>query len=235
MRNGIVKKTHIKGSEGDLVEIDMERPENQSVNRIDRQTMSKLENLDILNDPDSIQADLLESMSADNYSRIFKSGKASYLDVLRRDMRSPKLLPLALLALNEEEQIEGITRFQKLVFMAQNEIPDLQTGEYTFKSYSYGPFSKELYDDIDKLVTNGYIERTVEQTGNGNEKHIYSLTKKGREYIRQILETESGSEDLEVESLRQLKDEYNDMPILQLIRLVYNKHPEYAEDSKLEV
>jgi uncharacterized protein YwgA len=150
-------------------------------------------------------------------------------------MRSPKLLPLALLALNEEGEIEGITRFQKLVFMAQKEIPNLQTREYTFKSYDYGPFSKELYDDIDALVGNGYVERAIQQTGNGNEKHIYSLTEKGRAYIHQILESESGSEDLEVESLRQLKDEYNDMPILQLIRRVYNKHPEYAEDSKLEV
>jgi DNA-binding PadR family transcriptional regulator len=119
--------------------------------------------------------------------------------------------------------------------MTPSEIPNLQTREYTFESYDYGPFSKELYDDIDALVRNGYVERTVEHTGSGNEKHLYSLTEKGRGYIHQILESESGSEDLAVESLRELKDEYNDMPILQLIRRVYNKHPEYAEDSKLEV
>lgn len=150
-------------------------------------------------------------------------------------MRSPKLLPLALLALNEEEQIEGITRFQKLVFMAQKKIQNLQTKQYKFDSYDYGPFSKELYDDIDRLVRNGYIERSVEQTGNGNEKHIYSITEKGRGYIRQILESESGREDLAVEKLRQLKEEYNEMPILQLIRLIYNRYPSYADDSKLEV
>lgn len=150
-------------------------------------------------------------------------------------MRSPKLLPLALLALNEEGQIEGITRFQKLVFMAQKEIQNLQTKQYEFDSYDYGPFSKELYDDIDRLARNGYIERSVEQTGNGNEKHIYSITVKGREYIRQILESEAGREDLAVENLRQLKEEYNEMPILQLIRLIYNRYPSYAEDSKLEV
>lgn len=150
-------------------------------------------------------------------------------------MRSPKLLPLALLALNEEGQIEGITRFQKLVFMAQKENPNLRTEPYDFESYDYGPFSKELYDDIDSLVRNGYISRSVDETGNGNEKHIYSITQKGRKYIRQILESDAGRDDLAVEELRQLKEEYNEMPILQLIRLIYNRYPSYAEDSKLEV
>ncbi|WP_162993886.1 PadR family transcriptional regulator [Halalkalicoccus subterraneus] len=150
-------------------------------------------------------------------------------------MRSPKLLPLALLALNEEGQIEGITRFQKLVFMAQMEIDDLQTRKYEFDSYKYGPFSKELYDDLDRLARNGYINRSVEKTGNENEKHIYSITEKGSDYIFQILERDSTQDDLAVEDLRQLKEEYNDMPILQLIRLIYNQHPEYAKDSKLDV
>ena len=49
VRNGIVKNTHIKGSDGELIEIDVERPENQPANRIDRQLMSKLDNLSILN------------------------------------------------------------------------------------------------------------------------------------------------------------------------------------------
>ena len=150
-------------------------------------------------------------------------------------MRSRKLLPLTLLALNEEQQVEGITRFQKLVFMVQQEIPDLRTRKYEFKSYDYGPFSAELYDDIDRLVLNGYIDRDVDETRNGNEKHIYSLTEKGREYIYQVLENESAVDDLSVEKLRQLKDEYNEMPILQLIRLVYHRYPEYAENSKMAV
>ncbi len=168
-------------------------------------------------------------------SLIRKFGKYECLEFQENGMRSPKLLPLALLALNEEGQIEGITRFQKLVFMAQMEIDDLQTRKYEFDSYKYGPFSKELYDDLDRLARNGYINRSVEKTGNENEKHIYSITEKGSDYIFQILERDSTQDDLAVEDLRQLKEEYNDMPILQLIRLIYNQHPEYAKDSKLDV
>lgn len=166
---------------------------------------------------------------------IYKFGKYEWLELQENSMRSPKLLPLALLVLNGEEQIEGITRFQKLVFMAQKEIPDIQTQKYSFDYYDYGPFSKELYDDIDRLVRNGYINRSIEKTGNGNEKHIYSITQKGSDYILQILERDSVQDDLAVEDLRQLKEEYNDMPILQLIRLIYNQHPEYAKNSKLDV
>lgn len=52
VRNGIVEKTHTKSNDGELIEINVERSENQPVNRIDRQVMSKLKNLDILDDPD---------------------------------------------------------------------------------------------------------------------------------------------------------------------------------------
>lgn len=51
--NGLVKKTHIGGSDGELIEIDVERPENQPANRIDQQVMSKLKSLNILDDPDN--------------------------------------------------------------------------------------------------------------------------------------------------------------------------------------
>ncbi|MFB6177024.1 MAG: PadR family transcriptional regulator, partial [Halobaculum sp.] len=73
-----------------------------------------------------------------------------------------KLLPLGLLAAADEETIEGITRFQKLVFLAQRE----QSVEslYDFEAADYGPFSKELYDDLDKLVAKDFLSRKKEQT-----------------------------------------------------------------------
>lgn len=50
IRNGIVKKTHIKGADGELQEIEAERPENQAINRVDRQVMSKLKTLGVFDD-----------------------------------------------------------------------------------------------------------------------------------------------------------------------------------------
>lgn len=150
-------------------------------------------------------------------------------------MRSSKLLPLALLQLSDEQEIEGITRFQKLVFLAQKEIEGLGTREYSFKEYKYGPFSKELYDDLDRLVATGYIARDTVETHNGNKKQVYRITEKGEEYIGQILEVGNNQSDLNVGKLQSLKEEYNNMPILGLIRRVYSEYPDYAENSKLDI
>lgn len=48
---------------------------------------------------------------------------------------NPKLLILAILAANDGEEIEGITRMQKLVFLAQKET-DLDGG-YNFEPHDY--------------------------------------------------------------------------------------------------
>lgn len=67
IRDGIITKTHIKGSDGELVEIEDERPENQAINRMDRQVMSKLKKLGILDDSESRMADAVESLANDDY------------------------------------------------------------------------------------------------------------------------------------------------------------------------
>ncbi|MFC7081199.1 hypothetical protein [Halorussus caseinilyticus] len=73
-----------------------------------------------------------------------------------------KLLPLSLLRAADETAIEGITRFQKLVFLAQRE--ELDEELYPFKAGKYGPFSKTLYDDIDRLVEEGFITQSSRET-----------------------------------------------------------------------
>jgi uncharacterized protein YwgA len=150
-------------------------------------------------------------------------------------MRNPKLLPLALLDSCESEAVEGITRLQKLVFLAQQEIDGLETEPYTFEAYDYGPFSTELYDDLDELVAGGYVDREVVRTSDGNEKEIYEVGEEGRRFLRELQATEDGSDGLPMESLRTLKDEYNEMPLLQLLKIVYDKYPEYATESVLDI
>lgn len=67
VRDGVVTKTHMKGSDGQLVEVDAERPNNQAVNRMDRQVMSKLKELGVLDSPDDRKADALEQMANEDY------------------------------------------------------------------------------------------------------------------------------------------------------------------------
>lgn len=54
LKDGIITKTHIKSSDGELVEVEDERPENQAINRLDRQVMTKLKKLGIFDESEGV-------------------------------------------------------------------------------------------------------------------------------------------------------------------------------------
>lgn len=147
------------------------------------------------------------------------------------------LLPLTLLHESEAGEIDGITRFQKLVFLAQEE-GDIGE-EYEFEPKGYGPFSKLLYDDIDQLVKEGFIEERREPTGRraDNDKQVYRLTEDGR----QAVEHAAGDGDeldmpdeLET-SVRETLEEYEQVDLYELLKYVYSEYPEMAKNSKLNI
>ena len=144
-----------------------------------------------------------------------------------------KLLPLSLLSAADETAIEGITRFQKLVFLAQRE--ELDEELYPFKAGKYGPFSKTLYVDIDRLVQKGFISQSTQSTSSsGNdEKQVYELTEKGKTVIKNGLSADE--ESLSSEQLCTFVDEYNDMELWDLLEYVYETYPKMAENSKLDL
>lgn len=67
VKDGIVTKTHIKGSDGSLVEVEDERPENLAINRMDRQVMSKLKTLGIFDDNSGSSGSGKQTMESDDY------------------------------------------------------------------------------------------------------------------------------------------------------------------------
>lgn len=142
-----------------------------------------------------------------------------------------KLLPLALLESNDEEPVEGITRFMKLVFLAQRE--GLNRELYEYGPNQYGPYSKELYDDLDKLVASGFIERVSAKTGDGNEKQVYRLTQKGEKALKGARRENDLSELMEV--TESIKSRYNSMGLWDLLEYVYGEYPDMAEDSVLDI
>lgn len=143
-----------------------------------------------------------------------------------------KLLPLAILEAAGDGKIEGITRFQKLVFLAQRE----QDGEqpYDFEPKDYGPFSKDLYDDLDLLVTNGFVDRSKEQTELGNEKQVYELTEKGRRAVERARK-EDEEFPINVTGAEQVLSEYGDMSLWKLLEYVYETYPSLARNSELSI
>jgi len=146
------------------------------------------------------------------------------------------MLPLALLYADEEHQIDGRTRFQKLIFLMQMEgnLNDLDpTDTYRFEPYDYGPFSSTLYDDLDSHIERGLIEDSKEELDEEDDivKYEYQLESDGQEFVEEQV-SENEFERI-VQEAERIIEEYGDIPLPELIDLVYSKYPDYAENSVL--
>jgi uncharacterized protein YwgA len=144
-----------------------------------------------------------------------------------------KLLPLAILELADNDSIEGITRFQKLVFLAQQE--ELDEDLYNFIPGSYGPFSKSLYDDIDGLVERGFIQEQTEPSARSEneDKQVYTLGPKGRSALKQA--EHSNETPFSMSTLEDLVADYNEMGLWELLEYVYSEYPGMAQNSNLHI
>ncbi|WP_424007679.1 hypothetical protein [Haloferax denitrificans] len=146
-----------------------------------------------------------------------------------------KILPMALMYANGGEPIVGRTRMQKLVFLMEQhfknekdglpEIPD----SYSFMAYDYGPFSKELYSDLDYFIQEDMVTEEREPFGNGKTKYIYHIEDPGIEFVEHQLGKEAVKEILDY--AKKLKQEHNNKPLPDLIKEVYSRYPKYAENS----
>jgi len=144
-----------------------------------------------------------------------------------------KLLPLALMYAGDGEPIEGRTRLQKMVFLMQKQFEEAgvdptQSANYEFVPYDYGPFSKELYADLDDLTEHEMVESREEPIRDGT-KYNYEIQEAGREFIEQQIPKEEAQMIIEVAA--EIKDEYNDVLLSDLIEDVYSEYPKYAENS----
>lgn len=151
-------------------------------------------------------------------------------------MNIRKMLPLALLHATEGHQIEGRTRFQKLIFLMQKEgeLDGLEpTDTYRFEPYDYGPFSSKLYDDLDDHIERGLIADSMEKLDEEEDivKYEYQLKEDGEEFVEEQL----SDNDLQriVEEAERIVQEYGDVQLPDLIDIVYSKYPDYAENSVL--
>lgn len=146
-----------------------------------------------------------------------------------------RLIPLALAHVGEGEPIEGRTRLQKMVFVIQQKL--IESGElredqlYEFFPYNYGPFSKELAEDIDRMIDDGLLdEDDVEYDEEGNVKYLYTVENTGRELLQSEIGDETANQA--VEMARRVKHRFNDQLTLpEVIDEVYEEYPEYAENS----
>jgi uncharacterized protein YwgA len=136
-----------------------------------------------------------------------------------------------LLVIGLDGSIEGRTRLEKILFLTRKEVLDrLRTPQatrfYQFTPYRFGPFSEDLYDDLEFLRDNGFIEI---RGGSGSE--VFSITPKGTTFLEQKVRKRLPPDVLE--EVVRLRNKYARLSIQELIVYVYNRYPEYAVKSEI--
>jgi uncharacterized protein YwgA len=95
-------------------------------------------------------------------------------------------IKLLILAANYLGKVEGRKRFQKIIFLLQEQF-GVEFG-YRFTAYLYGPYSAQLQNDIDILAQTGYLKASKM-----GELFFYEITPLGQQSAAQT-EKEYGAE-----------------------------------------
>lgn len=151
-------------------------------------------------------------------------------------IKAKDLIPLGILSNIDSGRIEGRTRLQKLAFLTQKELQDRidLDKELEFIHYKYGPFSQDLIEAVEMLQDKGLLRRRKETNLSGDEKYIYTITRKGSSAFEHNLENSSDSEEIQAisKSAEHVIKDYNQLSLSNLIETVYDEYPETAENSE---
>ena len=143
-------------------------------------------------------------------------------------------------------RIEGITRLEKLAFLIEHERkPSWLTEDGGFESHNFGPFSAKIYTAVDTLVAarllkdSGSLAASTEdaweteniighRTADPYATRNFELTERGRRYYQALLrDLPDGVEG----ELGAFKQRFAGLPLRQLIRYVYERHPTFTDKS----
>ncbi|MCF8002204.1 MAG: hypothetical protein K9K76_10155 [Halanaerobiales bacterium] len=163
------------------------------------------------------------------------------------------------------EEIRGKTRITKMIFLFEKEFADQfdnidKNSLPEFFPYDYGPFSKELLENIrffkminfieekstdikmEEAEVDEHINEINEDIGYGENVGIYEvpitnevsyrLTKKGLDYVENkiIDKINEGQKEFLIE----FKKKINSLSLNTILDYVYNKYPDQAKESKIK-
>ncbi len=143
-------------------------------------------------------------------------------------MASMKKSDLILLLLNGDNRypIEGITRFEKLVFLTQKKVLDKSENveiKFDFGPDRFGPLSMEIYDELDFLKSVGMVKE-------GDQKK-YEITDKGVRFLEKKT-FERVSADM-IKRISDVKETYGKKELNVLLKYVYITYPDFTVNSEI--
>ena len=143
-------------------------------------------------------------------------------------MDNHTLLPLIFLYTNDREGVEGSTKFQKLVFLAQEE-GEMPEAYDDYRPDRFGPFSHKLQSDLLTFMQEGYIERHTEPVP-GGFRYVYSLTPDGMRVAQNLIDDYRQFFDV----ADRIKREFNNKSGQEILRYVYAKYESYTTATELD-
>ena len=119
------------------------------------------------------------------------------------------------------EPVIGKTRLVKELFLLR-EVGKIKE-MYEFQSDKYGPSSNEIIKDLDILLQDGFIKQHSHPYGT-----LYQLTPLGIKKAQEQL-----NDDLKYK-IENIKRNYNDVPLNELLVYVYSAFPKYTTKSVIK-
>ncbi len=156
------------------------------------------------------------------------------------------------------EPIQGTTRLQKLLFLLEREagLRATQGSDFEFEAWKFGPVSKELYDDLEKLENLGLLQSVPisasaspeldeyglsfddlmgeeeDQARESSEEKQYHLTPQGLEWIQKRVHPTRDKDALD--KIRRIKEKYGALSLQDLLHYVYTKYPDMTTASEIK-
>jgi uncharacterized protein YwgA len=130
-----------------------------------------------------------------------------------------------LLLFDGAERALDRVRIQKSLFLFAERSKAPGSEKYHFVPYHYGPFSFDVYPDLDRLVEQGLLRLQREAASSSPR---YSLTGAG---ARAVEDLRRAVPPERLELLRSLREWVTERSFRTLLHDVYRLYPEYAVNS----
>lgn len=127
---------------------------------------------------------------------------------------------------HSNEPIFGMTRLQKELFLIQKKLEEERV-ESTFRKYLMGPYSKEVYGEIERLKSENIIEEKREYFKDRGVYRIFKLTREGNQEVINITKDPITQKIIKI--VEQVKKQYNQMNLFELVKFtnqMFLKHME---------
>jgi DNA polymerase len=163
------------------------------------------------------------------YLEEFKVVGNIFRDLILQESQLSRLDILLILVRNGShggsEGLRDKTRLQKLLFLVQKELMNRgYKARYAFRPYKYGPFSQELYTDLEWLRMNNLVEVRTDFDQKTGVTTEFVITNEGR---NRLCNLNSASLQIIDETVKTVVEKYNHLSTARLVDLVHEKYKEY--------